>query len=60
MTLKDIKPDELERLVVAARAWREFQHMDSRLDQRTDVRLRGEAEYARQSLLTAIDGLENV
>jgi len=58
--LENIKQDELERLVIAAQAWREFQYLDSVLDQKTDVRLRGEAELARQSLLTAIDGLENL
>jgi len=48
------------RFISAARAWREFQCLDSRLDQKTDVRLRVEAEVARQLLLTQIDGLENI
>jgi hypothetical protein len=49
----------LKRLIIAAQTWREFQYLDSVIDQTTDVRLRTEAELARQSLLTAIDNLEN-
>jgi hypothetical protein len=52
--------ERLDKLIAAAQAWREFQYLDSIQDQRSDVRLRGEAEYARQALLTEIDALENV
>jgi hypothetical protein len=49
-----------QRLIAAAKAWREFQYTDSILDQKTDARLRMEAELARQELLAEIDALENV
>lgn len=49
-----------EELITAAKAWRDYQDPDSLIDQKRDVRLRLDAEQARQDLLTAIDALENV
>lgn len=49
----------IARFIAAARAWRDYQHLDSILDQKSDVRLRVAAEVARQTLLTQIDSLEN-
>jgi hypothetical protein len=50
---------DIDRLISAAQSWREFQSLNSVMDQKTDLQLRIEAEVARQSLMTAIDNLEN-
>jgi len=47
----------LERLVEAAKVWANYQDTDSLLDQKTDTRVRVQAETARQMLLYAIDNL---
>lgn len=50
-------PQQIDRLVEAARRWAAFQEPDSLEDQKTDSRLQGEAIEARETLLQIIDDL---